>query len=148
MLVWEDMAKAVFLAGHTFSFAAGILLAAVVTFLLRPDSPTNQGADAIAIMIIALFAYLFALMEAALFSLGCAWGGVPRLPKPRWALLAGIAVGAGFVVYGVLMRAIPAPVDLESHKQQGIYGAIAVVYSILAPIIAGLLCAWVSRRAR
>jgi hypothetical protein len=142
------MARAVFFARHTFAFAAGILLAAVVTYFLRPDPPTHQEADAIAIMIIALLGILFALFEAALFSLGCAWGGVPRLPKPGWALVAGIAIGAGFVAYEAVMRTIPAPVDLETHKQHGLYGMVRVVYALMAPIIAGLLCAWAGRRAR
>lgn len=142
------MARAVLFARHTFGFAAGILLAAAVTFLLRPDSQSNQEVDAIAIVIIALFGILFALFEAALFSLGCAWGGVPRMSRPGWALLAGIAIGAGFIGYEAFMQTLPPPVDLESHKQHGLYGMGRVVYAFLAPMIAGILCAWADRRAR
>jgi len=139
------MAKAVFIAPHTFGYATGIILVAAGSFFLPHHRPT-QEADAIVIM--ALLIMFFALMQAALFSLGCAWGGVPSLPKPGWALVTGIVTGAGYVAHVALMDAIPAPMDPQSHKQLDLYRILGTAYIFMAPIIAGLLCAWIAKRAR
>ena len=140
------MARAVFIARHTFGFAAGILLIAAAMFFLPDNRPTNQ--EAVASALLAVLIILGALMEAALFSLGCAWGGVQRLPKPGWAFVAGIATGVGFVAYRALMNTFPESTDLESHKQQGLYAMLGTAFIFLAPIISGLLCALIWKRAR
>lgn len=138
------MGKAVFITPHTIYFAAGIILVAAIMFILPLDRNVTPG-DA-SMSIIAIMVLLCALFEAALFSLGCAWGGVTRLPRPGWAFIAGVLIALGFVALQMLMSTIPAPVDLESHKRQGLYTMMRTMFVLVAPIISGLLCAWTWRR--
>ena len=121
-------------------------MVAAVMFALPYGRQIDQEQVAMAIMAIVIV--LCALMEAALFSLGCAWGGVERLHKPGWAFVAGIGTAVGFVALQALMNTIPTPMDIESHKRQGLYAMIGTVFVFLAPIISGLLCAWAWKRAR
>jgi len=99
-------------------------------------------------LVAIILGILFALLEAALFSLGCAWGGVPRPRRTSWALMCGIVAAAGFLLYGAYDRSFPPPTDLEAAKQQYTRGTIAVAYVFLAPVVAGLACASLSKRAR
>ena len=140
------MAKAIFIAPHTLAFAGGILVVAAVMFALpigRQINPEQAGTAIMAAMIL-----LCALMEAALFSLGCAWGGEARLTRPRPAFVAGVVAAIGFVALQGLMGTTPAPMDMEGHKRQGLYAMLGTTYVFLAPVMAGILCAWICKRAR
>ena len=140
------MAKAEFHAAHTYWFAAGFLITLVVSIWVKHGLP-DSVALAEGIIAIAL-GVLFALLEAALYSLGCAWGGVSRPHRTFWALACGILTAVGFLLYGAYDHSFPPPTNLEEAKQQYTRGTIAVAYVFLAPVVAGLVFGWLSKRAR
>jgi len=88
------------------------------------------------------------LMGAALFSLGSAWAGVERLPGLTWAFAAGVATGIGLVTLKILSDTSSLSTALQSFERRGYYSAIGIAYFLLAPTIAGLLSAWLGKRAR
>ena len=140
------MAKAIFITPHTLSFAAGVVLVATLMFVLPFDRRGQQ--DDVALWLVAGLVIFFAFFESALFSLGCAWGGVVRLPKPVWAFVAGIFTAAGYILFQVLLGSLPAPADIESHKSRGIYVMLGTVFVFIAPIVFGFICGWLWKRRR
>jgi len=140
------MAKAVFIASHTLSFAAGIIFVAALMFILPFDRKINENDAGMLILLIMIL--LCALIEAGLFSLGCAWGGVERLPKPGWAFVAGVIIALGFIALQMMINTIPAPTDLESHKRKGLYAMMGTMFVFFAPVASGLICAWTWKRIR
>ena len=138
--------RAEFHAAHTYAFAAGFLITLAVSIGVKhgPPSFSITAED----LIETSLGILFALLEAALYSLGCAWGGVSRPHRISWALACGIATAAGFLLYGAYDHSFPPPTNLEEAKQQYTRGTMAVAYVFLAPVVAGLACAALSKRAR
>ena len=140
------MAKAVFIAPHTLGYIAGFLAVGMVMLFWSHGGPSDTAAQETAGRGIA--SILLGLMEAALFSLGCAWAGVQRLPRLTWAFAAGVATGVGLFALKILSDAVPPPAGLQGFEQRGYYSAISTAYLFLAPAIAGLLSAWLWKRTR
>jgi hypothetical protein len=140
------VAQAEIRAPHTVAFAAGYFMTVATVSWLTPGAP--DSGNNIESLIVTGVALLWALMEAALYSLGCAWGGVSRPRKTSWALACGVLVALGFLSYAAIDGSIPPSTGLEGAKQQYTRGIIGVAYTFLAPTLAGLICAWISRRAR
>ena len=140
------MAKAEFTAPHTFAFAGAYLMTVAVAFLVAHGSADFGAADQTLIVIV--LGTLWALMEAAFYSLGCAWGGVSRPHRVSWASACGAAIALGFLIYAAIDRAVPPPANLEEAKEQYTRGTIGVAYTVFAPVVAGLISAWISKRAR
>ena len=139
------MAKAVFIAPHTLGYTAGFLAVGAVMLFWSHDGTGDRATIPAARGIAMIF---LGLMEAALFSLGCAWAGVQRLPRLTWAFAAGVATAVGLFALGILSDTLPPFTDLQSFEQRGYCSAISTAYVLLAPAIAGLLSAWLWKRTR
>lgn len=140
------MPKAVFFAAHTLGYTAGFLVVGMVILFWSHGEPRDTAMLETAGRGIAMI--LLGLMEAALFSLGCAWAGVQRLPGRTWAFAAGAATGVGHIALIILPDAVPPTTDLQRLEQRGYYSAITTAYCFLAPVIAGFLSAWLWKRTR
>ena len=140
------MAKAEFVAPHTAWFAAGVLVTAAALFVVTKGLPSL--ANPVEALIGVTFGVLWALMLAAFYALGCSWAGVRRPRKAAWAFACGVVVAIGFLAYAWTSRPNPPPTSLEEAKQEYTRGAIGVAYTFLAPILAGLICGWITRRSR
>ena len=140
------MAKAEFIAPHTFAFAGGVLLTAGTLFGATKGMPSL--AEPVEALIGLGGGVLWALLLAGFYSLGCAWGGVSRPRRTAWAFACGVVVAVGFLLYTWGSRPYPPPTTLEEAKQEYTRGTIGVAYTFLAPIFAGLICGWISRRSR
>lgn len=140
------MAKAEFAAPHTFAFAGAYLMTVGAALLVERGFAGIGAAGEFLIM--TVLGTLWALLAAALFSLGCAWGGFPRPKKVGWACAWGAAIALGFLIYAAIDRASPPPTNLEQAKEQYSRGTMGVAYTLLAPVLAGLITAWISKRAR
>src|SRR5262245_4781266 len=88
-----SMVKAEFAAPHTFAFAGAVLLTVVAAFLVQHGVSRLGAVDEA--LIVGVLVVLWTLIEGALFSLGCAWGGVSRPRKVAWAFGCGVAFAAG-----------------------------------------------------
>jgi len=140
------MAKAVFIAPHTFGYTAGFLAVGTVMLFWSHGGASDTATIETAARGIPMI--FLGLMGAALFSLGCAWAGVQRLPGLTWAFAAGVATGVGLFPLGILSETLPPFTDLRSFEQRGYYSAISTAYLFLAPAFAGLLSAWLWKRTR
>ena len=137
--------KAEFWAPHTFAFAGAVLLTVVAAYLAKHGLSRLGAADEA--LIVSTLVLLWTLAEGALYSLGCAWGGVSRPRKAAWAFACGVAFAAGLMLYAELDRPAGPPTTLEEAKQEYTRGALGVAYAFLAPVLAGLVCGWITRRA-
>jgi membrane-bound metal-dependent hydrolase YbcI (DUF457 family) len=135
---------AIFAQRQTWQFAAGagLLLAGWMA----------QGAGHFAGWEgVALFGFLFgwfALLGAGLFSLGTAWGGMQRLPAGRAPFLAGLLVTASWVLLGAWQDALPMEPGIAGATAHDTQGGLRTLWMLLAPALAGLLCAWLARWRR
>jgi len=140
------MAKAEFLAPHTFAFAGGVVVAAGVLFAVTKGMPGLAEPGEALIGVVG--GALWALMLAAFYSLGCAWAGAARPRNTTWAFACGIVVAVGFLAYTWSSHPYPPPTTLAEARQEYTRGTIGVAYTFLAPVFAGLICGWISRRSR
>ena len=140
------MAQAVFVARHTFAYALGMALVAPALLVVSVEtSVVHNVADA---ALMAAIVVLLALFEAALFSWGCAFGGMQRLERIGWAATAGAVTSAGLIAIATWIGSLPPPTDLESHKALGLYAMLRTLYVLIAPVALGLLCAGLAKRLR
>ena len=140
------MAKAEFAAPYTFAFAGAFLMTAALAFLMEHGFANLGATDELLIMMV--LGTLWALLGAGFYSLGCAWGGVSRPRRVSWALAWGAAIALGFLFYAAIDRAVPQPTNLEEAKEQYTRGTIGLAYTVFATVVAGLISAWISKRAR
>jgi multisubunit Na+/H+ antiporter MnhB subunit len=134
------MARARYFAPHTAAFAAGCVATALAVALAQwlggAFPAPSPGAAAATLGTLVMFAFF----EGALFALGCAMGGVERLPRPGWAFAAGIVVAAGFVLMRFAMGELPDK-GLARHEHMGVTAAVGTTYAFIAPMLAGFVCA-------
>lgn len=142
----STMPKAVFIAPHTLGYAAGFIAVGVVVLLCLPGGPGDTPVPETAARGGGIV--LLGLVGAALFSLGSAWAGVEKLPRPSWAFAAGVVTGMGLLALRMLSDSPSLPTALPGIERQGYYSGISTAYLLLAPTIAGFLSAWLWKRAR
>ena len=140
------MAKAEFVAPHTFAFAGGYFVTLALANLVNHGFANLGAVDEL--LIVAVLGVFLSLLEASFYSLGCAWGGVSRPYRVSWALACGVVIALGLLMYAAIDRPVPAPANLDEAKEQYTRGTMRVAYGFLAPVFAGLMSAWVSKRAR
>jgi hypothetical protein len=140
------MPKAELWAAHTPAFAGAFLMTAAAAFCLKHGPPDLSFTPEV--LIVTGLGILWALLEAALYALGCAWGGVSRPRRTIWAFACGVLTAVGFFSYAATESAFPPPTDMNEAQQQYTRGSIGVLYTILVPVAAGLISAWFSKRAR
>ena len=140
------MAKAEFAAPHTFAFAGAYFVILALANLVSHGFANLGAVDEV--LIVAVLAVFLSLLEAAFYSLGCAWGGASRPHKVSWALACGAAIALGFLIYAAIDRPVRPPANLDEAKEQYTRGTMRVAYAFLAPVLAGLISAWFSKRVR
>jgi hypothetical protein len=124
---------------HTAGFVAGSAAGSlVIKALLAPAEPGGglQGFD---VLLFPIFVLVLLLFPAALFALGCAWGGVERLPRRLWAVLAGLLYALGFWYLSTLAE--PAVWGTPSQRRADELTGWRTLYALAAPAIAGYVCA-------
>ncbi|MBM3347377.1 MAG: hypothetical protein FJY55_12910 [Betaproteobacteria bacterium] len=133
------MARARLIDWHTAAFVAGCAAGSLVIKAALTSAEPDAGLHGFDVLLFAIFVLVLLLFPAALFALGCAWGGVERLPHRLWAVLAGLLYALGFWWLSTLAE--PAVWGTPGQQHADALTGWRTLYALAAPAIAGYACA-------
>lgn len=128
---------------QSYSYVCGYLLLLAATLDWRVGDPRLASVEQAFLLAMVVG---FGLFHSALFAMGCIAGGIERIPRASWPMIAGILVTASLRLALDISTNPSHPLRPGALADSRLLEGAISVYLFLAPVLAGMVAAWLWRR--